>query len=113
METKQQTQAKTLENLRLETGWKNTLLIKETECILDETFQKIRLFLEFFPTVLRSHETSQHVTEHFFGFVFRKGHRVQFHRSGSIKKHCEKSRSFNEIFLEKINVIYKSHLFYK
>ena len=35
METKQQTQATTIENLRLETGWKFTaLLIKETECII-------------------------------------------------------------------------------
>ena len=34
LETKQQTQATTIENLRLETGWKfNALLIKETECI--------------------------------------------------------------------------------
>ena len=34
METKQQTQATTIENLRLETGWKfNALLIKETECM--------------------------------------------------------------------------------
>ena len=34
METKQQTQATTIENLRLETGWKFTaLLIKDTECI--------------------------------------------------------------------------------
>ena len=33
LETKQQTQATTIENLRLETGWKfNALLIKETEC---------------------------------------------------------------------------------
>ena len=33
LETKQQTQATTIEDLRLETGWKfNALLIKETEC---------------------------------------------------------------------------------
>ena len=35
LETKQHTEATTIKNLRLETGWKFTaLLIKETECIL-------------------------------------------------------------------------------
>ena len=34
LETKQHTEATTIKNLRLETGWKFTaLLIKETECI--------------------------------------------------------------------------------
>ena len=44
LETKQQTQATTIENLRLETGWKFTaLLIKETEC----TYR----YHQFFPPV--------------------------------------------------------------
>ena len=46
LETKQQTQATTIENLRLETGWKFTaLLIKETECNLakyDERYVSLK-----------------------------------------------------------------------
>ena len=45
LETKQQTQATTIENLRLETGWKvNALLIKETECTIVDPIIKFYIF---------------------------------------------------------------------
>ena len=45
LETKQQTQATTIENLRLETGWKfNVLLIKETECNADFRCEIVNIF---------------------------------------------------------------------
>ena len=51
LETKQQTQATTIENLRLETGWKFTaLLIKETECTIfyGYIFQMVIKMIYFF-----------------------------------------------------------------
>ena len=42
LETKQHTEATTIKNLRLETGWKFTaLLIKETECIAVGIYQEL------------------------------------------------------------------------
>ena len=58
LETKQQTQATTIENLRLETGWKfNALLIKETECTLCAACNDMQIPLLVYYRMIMINET--------------------------------------------------------